>query len=88
MKTYGTIGFPLTHSFSKQYFTEKIAREGISGAFYYSFPLSSIEALPALLNDYPSLKGLAVTIPYKEKVLKIRYPFIRRSKTDRRSKLH
>ena len=70
MKTYGTIGFPLTHSFSKQYFTEKIAREGISGAFYYSFPLSSIDALPTLLNNHPSLKGLAVTIPYKEKVLK------------------
>ena len=70
MKIYGTIGFPLTHSFSKQYFTEKIEREGISEAFYYSFPLSSIDALPTLLNDHPSLKGLAVTIPYKEKVLK------------------
>ena len=70
MKIYGTIGFPLTHSFSKQYFTEKIEREGISGSFYYSFPLSSIDALPALLTNHPSLKGLAVTIPYKEKVLK------------------
>jgi len=70
MKIYGTIGFPLTHSFSKQYFTEKIEREGISEAFYYSFPLSLIDALPTLLNDHPSLKGLAVTIPYKEKVLK------------------
>jgi len=70
MKIYGTIGFPLTHSFSKQYFTEKIEREGISEAFYYSFPLSSIDALPTLLNDHPSLEGLAVTIPYKEKVLK------------------
>jgi len=70
MKIYGTIGFPLTHSFSKQYFTEKIEREGIRDSFYYSFPLSSIDALPTLLNDHPSLKGLAVTIPYKEKVLK------------------
>ena len=70
MKIYGTIGFPLTHSFSKQYFTEKIEREGITDAFYYSFPLSSIDALPALLNDNSALKGLAVTIPYKEKVLK------------------
>ena len=70
MKTYGTIGFPLTHSFSKQYFTEKIEREGITGASYHSFPLSSIDALPVLLKDNPSLKGLSVTIPYKEQVLK------------------
>ena len=70
MTTYGTIGFPLTHSFSKQYFTEKIEREGITGASYHSFPLSSIDALPVLLEDIPSLKGLSVTIPYKEQVLK------------------
>ena len=70
MTTYGTIGFPLTHSFSKQYFTEKIEREGIADASYHSFPLSSIDVLPVLLKDNPSLKGLSVTIPYKEQVLK------------------
>ena len=70
MKIYGTIGFPLTHSFSKQYFTEKIEREGIADASYHSFPLSSIDVLPVLLKDNPSLKGLSVTIPYKEQVLK------------------
>jgi shikimate dehydrogenase len=69
MKTYGTIGFPLTHSFSKQYFTEKIEREGIPDSAYYSFPLKTIEAFPDLLQNNPSLRGLAVTIPYKEKVL-------------------
>ncbi len=70
MKTYGTIGFPLTHSFSKQYFSEKIEREGIPDSAYYSFPLTSIDEFPDLLKNNPSLKGLAVTIPYKEKVLK------------------
>lgn len=70
MKTYGTIGFPLTHSFSKQYFTEKIEREGIPDSAYYSFPLKSIDEFPAFLKNNPTLKGLAVTIPYKEKVLK------------------
>jgi shikimate dehydrogenase len=69
MKTYGTIGYPLTHSFSKQYFNEKIEREGIPDSAYYSFPLSTIEEFPAFLNNTPSLLGLAVTIPYKEKVL-------------------
>ncbi len=69
MTTYGTIGFPLTHSFSKQYFTEKMEREAISGSFYYSFPLKTIAEFPAFLKDNPSLKGLSVTIPYKEQVL-------------------
>lgn len=70
MKTYGTIGFPLTYSFSRQYFTEKIDREGIADSVYYSFPLATIEEFPTFLNNNPSLKGLAVTIPYKEQVLK------------------
>lgn len=69
MKTYGIIGYPLTHSFSQQHFTEKIAREGITDAVFNVFPLTSIEEFPALLNNHPALKGLAVTIPYKEKIL-------------------
>ena len=69
MTIYGTIGFPLTHSFSKQYFTEKIEKEGIVDSAYYSFPLISIEGFPTFLINNTSLKGLSVTIPYKEKVL-------------------
>ncbi len=70
MKVYGIIGYPLTHSFSKQYFTEKFEKEGIADTFFENFPLLSIDAFPALLNSNPSLKGLSVTIPYKEQVLK------------------
>lgn len=69
MKTYGIIGYPLTHSSSKQYFTDKINKEGINDAAFHTFPLNSIEAFPALLQRNPSLIGLAVTIPYKEQVL-------------------
>ena len=69
MKTYGTIGFPLTHSFSKQYFTEKIEKEHIQNSVYNAFPLASISEFPQLLKNNPTLRGLAVTIPYKEKVL-------------------
>jgi shikimate dehydrogenase len=69
MKTYGIIGFPLTHSFSQQYFTEKIEREEVADAVFNVFPLSNIEEIPALLASHSSLKGIAVTIPYKEKVL-------------------
>lgn len=70
MKTYGIIGYPLTHSFSKQYFTEKIEREKIPDAVYHSFPLKTIDEFPEFLKNNPTLIGLAVTIPYKEKVLK------------------
>lgn len=69
MVSYGIIGFPLKHSFSKKYFTEKIEHLGISEAVYHSFPISTIDKFPELLKNNPFLKGLSVTIPYKEKVL-------------------
>ena len=37
MTRYGLIGFPLTHSFSQQYFSEKFAREGIADCQYDLF---------------------------------------------------
>lgn len=69
MRFYGLIGYPLTHSFSEQYFTEKFAREHLDDCVFKSFSIPSITELPALLKASPLLKGLAVTIPYKEKVL-------------------
>lgn len=69
MKLYGLIGYPLGHSFSKQYFTEKFEREGLKDCFFEAFPIESIDKFPALLKDNPSIKGLSVTIPYKETVM-------------------
>lgn len=66
---YGLIGYPLSHSFSKKYFTEKFAREQVSGAYYELFPIESVEMLPGLIRRYPNLRGLNVTIPYKQQVL-------------------
>lgn len=66
---FGLIGYPLSHSFSKRYFTEKFAREGIQGCRYELFPLADISELPGLLAAQPHLHGLNVTIPYKEQVL-------------------
>lgn len=66
---YGLIGYPLGHSFSKKYFTEKFEREQITDARFELFPLESIAQYPALLQANPSLVGLAVTIPYKETVI-------------------
>ncbi len=70
MKLYGLIGFPLGHSFSKQYFTQKFAKENIQDCFFESFAIPSIDLFPELLLQNPTLKGLSVTIPYKEQVLK------------------
>ncbi len=69
MKVYGLIGYPLGHSFSKQYFTEKFAREGLQDYRFEIFPIPSIKEFPALLKKNPLLEGLCVTIPYKEQVL-------------------
>jgi shikimate dehydrogenase len=69
MKLYGLIGFPLSHSFSKNYFTQKFLEEGIEGCEYELFPIETIEALPQLLKDNPNLCGLNITIPYKQLVI-------------------
>lgn len=66
---FGLIGMPLQHSFSKTYFTEKFKREGIAHTVYTNFELPSIQEFPALLQAHPLLKGLNVTIPYKEAVI-------------------
>lgn len=65
MKRYGLIGYPVTHSFSKQYFTDKFAGLGLSDHVYEPFSLPAITELPALLAAYPDLKGFNVTIPHK-----------------------
>ncbi|MEO6732060.1 MAG: shikimate dehydrogenase [Ferruginibacter sp.] len=69
MKLYGLIGYPLGHSFSKQYFTEKFKREGLTDCFFEAFSIPSINDFPSIITANPTLKGLGVTIPYKEQVL-------------------
>jgi len=70
MKHFGLIGFPLSHSFSKKYFTEKFEKENITDAKYDLFPLEHIRELPAFLREHPDLRGLNVTIPHKQSILK------------------
>ncbi|MEI6408707.1 MAG: shikimate dehydrogenase [Bacteroidota bacterium] len=69
MRRFALIGFPLGHSFSKRYFTEKFEREGILDAVYDLFPLENIQQFSGLFESYPDLVGLNVTIPYKEAVI-------------------
>lgn len=67
MNKYGLIGFPLSHSFSKGYFSDKFEKEHIH-ASYDNYELAVIEEVNPLLAD-PDIKGLNVTIPYKEKII-------------------
>ncbi|MGN6419131.1 MAG: shikimate dehydrogenase family protein [Pseudobacter sp.] len=69
MKRYGLIGYPLSHSFSQPFFTEKFAKEGIRNCVYQNFPIPDIDALKEILASHPDLAGFNVTIPYKEQVL-------------------
>ena len=67
-KIYGLIGFPLGHSFSKNYFNQKFESENID-AEYVNFEIPSIDMLMEVVGETPNLCGLNVTIPYKEKVI-------------------
>lgn len=69
MSQYGLLGKTLKHSFSKGFFTEKFAREGRTEDRYDNFELEHIGQLESLLQQHPDLRGLNVTIPYKEAVL-------------------
>ena len=68
MDKYGIIGNPLGHSFSKGFFTEKFAREGID-AEYLNFQIPEIGKITEVLQENPELRGINVTLPYKTEVI-------------------
>ena len=68
MDKYGLIGYPLGHSFSRDFFNEKFRNEGID-AEYVNFEIPDISRFPEILTENPDLRGLNVTIPYKEKII-------------------
>ncbi len=70
---YGLIGYPLGHSFSKKYFSEKFEREGLINCEYHLFEIEDLTSLQDILKT-KHLKGLNVTIPYKEQVI----PYLKR----------
>jgi shikimate dehydrogenase len=69
MRRFGLIGYPLSHSFSQRFFTDKFREEGIMDCVYENFPLENIDVLRSVLEQYTDLEGLNITIPYKEKVI-------------------
>ena len=69
MKVYGLIGYPLTHSFSKTYFTEKFKNEQIKDVDYLNLPISTVELFPNILKTIRGISGFNVTAPYKEQII-------------------
>ena len=70
MPTYGLIGYPLSHSFSRGYFTEKFQRLGLSGTHQYlNFEIKSVNHFEKILDEYADLLGCNVTIPHKRAII-------------------
>ncbi|MGH2642449.1 MAG: shikimate dehydrogenase family protein [Chitinophagaceae bacterium] len=69
MRHFGLIGFPLSHSFSKKYFSEKFQREHIADCHYENYPLPSVDLFLGLIKQTENMEGLNITIPYKESVI-------------------
>lgn len=69
MRQYGLIGYPLSQSFSKKYFAQKFAKQKIVDAEYELYEIDSIEKIGEIILFAKNLKGLNVTIPYKEKII-------------------
>jgi shikimate dehydrogenase len=69
MKVFGLIGYPLGHSFSKGFFSDKFKNENITDCVYNNYPIDSIQKFKQLINENPDFTGLNVTIPYKEQVI-------------------
>lgn len=68
-KLFGLIGKNLNYSFSKKYFTTKFEKEELIGYSYENFDLQTITQFPKIIRENPTIVGLNVTIPYKEKII-------------------
>ncbi|MCF6130721.1 shikimate dehydrogenase family protein [Flavobacterium wongokense] len=68
-RQFGLIGKNIDYSFSKKYFIEKFALGNLTDCTYENFDLQSIDEFPSIITNNPDLKGLNVTIPYKEAVI-------------------
>lgn len=69
MRLFGLLGYPLTHSFSQKYFTEKFHKLGIADAAYENFSIPDIQELQKILDTRKELAGFNITIPYKKSVI-------------------
>ena len=68
-KLFGLIGKNISYSFSKKYFTEKFSQQPFQDCEYQNFDIASIENFREIIKNNTNLKGLNVTIPYKQEVI-------------------
>ena len=68
-KRFGLLGRNINYSFSKGYFTDKFENEKLSGCTYENFDIQNINDFHSIIKGNKDLKGINVTIPYKESVL-------------------
>ena len=68
-KRFGLVGRNISYSFSKGYFTDKFNTENFAGCTYENFDIPEISAFTEVIKNISDLKGLNVTIPYKETVI-------------------
>lgn len=68
MAKYGLIGTNISYSFSKTFFSLKFEKEKRDDT-YHNFDVDCIDELKRIIKNYPDLRGLNVTIPFKQAVL-------------------
>jgi len=70
MRKFGLVGFPLGHSFSKKYFTDKFISESISDCAYENYELENLDLLDDIVLTDREIVGLNITIPHKTEIFK------------------
>ncbi|WP_267740369.1 shikimate dehydrogenase family protein [Myroides injenensis] len=68
-KRYGLIGKNIDYSFSRNYFTERFKKKRDNKSIYVNFDIENITLFPSLFDEYKDIKGLNVTIPYKQAII-------------------
>ncbi|MGB0880130.1 MAG: shikimate dehydrogenase family protein [Polaribacter sp.] len=65
---FGLLGKDIAYSFSRGYFSEKFKKLGLENHKYVNFDLPKIQDFPSIIKETNGLKGINVTIPYKEAI--------------------
>lgn len=68
-KLFGLLGKNISYSFSRGYFTEKFKDLNLDSHKYVNFDLQNIKDFSSIIEENEDLKGINVTIPYKEDVM-------------------
>jgi len=68
VRHFGLIGYPLTHSFSPDYFKNKFESLGVEDADYKLFEVNDLDSVKKLIITY-DLLGFNITIPHKQSII-------------------